>query len=115
MDREQLLNHVREFLAEIGAEEGYLFGSRARGDELLESDVDLLIVSDKFRDVKFPWRLVMLQEHWHLPHFLEALPYTREELTRLSRSRGMIIEALRSGIRIIPTSATLSTGNDGSS
>ena len=115
MDREQLLDYIGKFLAEIGAEEGYLFGSRARGDELLESDVDLLIVSDRFRDVKFPWRLVMLQEHWHLPHFLEALPYTREELSRLSRSRGVVVEALRRGIRVTPSSAKLGAGDDGSS
>ena len=115
MDREQLLDYLREFLAKIGADEGYLFGSRARGDELLESDVDLLVVSDKFRDIKFPWRLVMLQEHWHLPYFLEALPYTTEELDQLSRLRGVIAEALRSGIRITPTSTGLSTRDDGSS
>lgn len=102
MDREELLDYLRGFLARVGAEEGYLFGSRARGEELLNSDVDLVIVSDTFEGIQFPRRLVMLQEHWQLPYFLEALPYTREELVRLSRSRGVVAEAVRHGVRLSP-------------
>ena len=62
----------------------------------------MLIISDMFQGIKFPWRLVRLQEHWQLPYFLEALPYTREEAQGLLTSSGVVAEALRSGIRILP-------------
>ena len=100
MDRDQLLDHIRRFLQVIGAEEGYLFGSRARNEPLLNSDVDLLIVSDAFEGIPFPRRLVQMHRHWFLPYFLEALPYTRQEVARLSQSRGVVVAALRDGIHI---------------
>jgi len=86
----------------VGAEEGYLFGSRARGDHLENSDVDLLIISRRFAGLKFPWRLIALQEHWDLLFFLEALPYTREKAETLAATRGVVAEALSNGIRILP-------------
>ena len=61
-----------------------------------------LIVSDTFEGIQFPRRLVMLQEHWQLPYFLEALPYTREELARLSCSRGVVAQAAQHGVRLTP-------------
>ena len=102
MDREQLLDYIEGFLHAVGAEEGYLFGSRARGDHLADSDVDLLIFSRRFRGVKFPWRLVRLQEYWHLPYSLEALPYTREEVQTLLASSGVVAAALKEGVRVLP-------------
>lgn len=100
MDRDELLEYLRHFLRVIGAEEAYLFGSRARGEQLLNSDVDLLIIADAFDGIPFPRRLIQVHQHWSLPYFLEALPYTHQELTHLARSRGVVVAALRHGIRI---------------
>jgi predicted nucleotidyltransferase len=105
MDREELLAYIRHFLSAVKAEEGYLFGSRARGDHLENSDVDLIIISDSFQGVKFPWRLVGLQKHWDLPYFLEALPYTRAEAQSLVATSGVVAEALKTGIRVLPQKA----------
>ncbi len=96
----RLIDEIRAFLKEIGADEGVLFGSRARGDELEDSDVDLIVISDKFQGVGFSQRLVDLQRKWKSPLFLEALPYTSEELEKLSSTRGVVAIALRDGIRI---------------
>lgn len=103
MDNQQsqdLIAKIKEFLANVGAQEGILFGSRARGDALKTSDVDLIVIDDKFADMPFPRRLIYLSQHWTLPYFLEALPYTRAELERLSKTRGVVADALKNGIRI---------------
>jgi predicted nucleotidyltransferase len=38
---------VRAIVAEVGPRRIYLFGSRARGDQTTDSDIDLLIVEDQ--------------------------------------------------------------------
>jgi len=97
-----LIAYIKGFLKRVHAQEAFLFGSRVRGDNLLESDVDLIVVSEDFARVEFPHRLIFLHSHWDLPYFLEALAYTPEELSRLAKTRGVIAEALKSGIRITP-------------
>lgn len=103
MDTEQsqdIIEQIKEFLKNIGAEEAILFGSRARGDALETSDVDIIIIDDKFADMPFPRQLIYLSRHWTLSYFLEALPYTHAEFERLSKTRGVIVDALKNGIRI---------------
>ncbi|MGC9050023.1 nucleotidyltransferase domain-containing protein [Pyrobaculum sp.] len=63
----------------------YLFGSWARGDWLVDSDVDLVIVSPHFRGVPWLKRLEMLariEARLDLPLSLDVLPYTPEELEK---------------------------------
>ena len=50
---QDIIEQIKEFLKNIGAEEAILFGSRARGDALETSDVDIIIIDDKFADVPF--------------------------------------------------------------
>jgi len=101
-DFKDLMTEIADFLAVVGAEEGILFGSRAKGEELKTSDVDLIVISHKFAQQPFPERLVHLQQHWKLPLFLEALAYTPDELKRLAKTRGVVAEALKSGKKIKP-------------
>lgn len=96
----ELIAEVRAFLRRLGAREAILFGSRARGEELLHSDVDLIVISPTFAGRPFPERLRLLQEQWVLPYFLEGLPYTPEEIEKLRRSRGIVARALEEGIHI---------------
>ena len=100
MDKEELINEIRKFLKEINAEEAILFGSRATDQHLKRSDVDLIVIDDKFGTMKFVDRLVFLHRHWHLPYFLEGLPYTRDEFEQLEKTRGIIREAKAHGIVI---------------
>lgn len=97
---QDIIEQIKEFLKNIGAEEAILFGSRARGDALEISDIDIIIIDDKFADMPFPRRLIYISRHWTLPYFLEALPYTHAEFERLSKTRGVIVDALKNGIRI---------------
>ncbi len=101
MDKEKnaLIKNVRAFLSRVEAEEGILFGSRIRNENLENSDVDLIIISDKFAKKRFIERFYPLHKNWTLPYFLEAFPYTKAELKKLS-NRGVIRDALKNGIRI---------------
>lgn len=97
---DEVIAEIQALLRRIGAGEAILFGSRARGEELSNSDVDLIVVSPRFAGQPFPQRLVFLQQHWTLPLFLDGLPYTPEELERLRQSRGVVARALEEGIHI---------------
>ena len=93
---------IQGFLHRVGATRGILFGSRARGDYLASSDVDLIVISDEFADVSFPRRMVFLHENWDLPLYLEGLPYTEEEFARLKQTSGVVQDAMKHGVEIWP-------------
>ena len=44
----------------------YLFGSRAKGNYLLDSDYDIMVVSDRFSGVWFPERMSRMLDLWTL-------------------------------------------------
>ncbi|MBU7011410.1 MAG: nucleotidyltransferase domain-containing protein [Theionarchaea archaeon] len=100
MDREELIEEIKEFLKRIDAEQAILFGSRAANENLKRSDVNLVVIDDKFGTMKFVDRLVFLHKNWDLPYFLEGLPYTWKEFEQLEKTRGIIREAKRNGIII---------------
>jgi predicted nucleotidyltransferase len=74
-----------------------LFGSRGRGDELVDSDYDLLVVSAAF-DGLAPWdRIQACLDLWDLPEPLEVVPVTPAELERRRADLTIVGEALRTG------------------
>lgn len=79
MDKEEFIMEIMDFLKSIDAKEAILFGSRALDEHLKRSDVDLVVIDDKFSAMKFVDRLIFLLKHWKLPYFLEGLAYTGEE------------------------------------
>lgn len=99
--REELIEEIKRFLGRVGVEEAILYGSRARGDALRTSDVDLMLISPRFEGTRPHRRLRTLHEMWDpsLP-FLEALAYTPEEFEEARRHLGIERIADREGIRI---------------
>jgi len=60
----------------------YLFGSLARGDYLLDSDVDVIVVSDQLARMK-PWeRTAYLRRLAPTDVGFDIIGYTREEFER---------------------------------
>ncbi|RLI30564.1 hypothetical protein DRO48_03065 [Candidatus Bathyarchaeota archaeon] len=60
----------------------YLFGSLARGDYLLDSDIDLIVVSDQLAQMK-PWeRTAYLRRLAPANVGFDIIGYTREEFER---------------------------------
>lgn len=75
-----------------------LFGSRARGNHLLESDYDLLIVSNDFQGIPFPQRMARISELWDGPNEAEFLCYTPAEFAQKRQELGIVGTALEEGI-----------------
>ncbi|MEM4640676.1 MAG: nucleotidyltransferase domain-containing protein, partial [Thermofilum sp.] len=72
----------------IRVREAYLFGSYAKGTWLKTSDVDLVIVSEDFRGMRFLDRLDLINElQWKagIRPFVEAIPLTPEEFAERLR------------------------------
>ena len=74
-----------------------LFGSRSRGDELLRSDVDLLVISKDFDEIPFRKRPDIFLDNWKLPVDLEVLCYTPYEFERKKKEIGLIREVAKTG------------------
>ncbi len=64
-DFEELAPFVRHLMAGLRLRAVAVFGSRARGDDLRESDYDLAVVSDDFKGLNSYERRVRLNEAWH--------------------------------------------------
>ena len=77
------------------------FGSRARGEALKHSDLDLLIVSEAFRDVRWLDRPVRVLETLDLPFGVDLLCYTPEEYERKRGEFGIVRMASEEGIVLI--------------
>lgn len=93
---------LEEFLDAVHArwplERAILFGSRARGDELVASDYDLILVSEAFSGMGFGERIERIFELWHLPEPLQPLCYTPEEFERKKSEIGVVRVASREGL-----------------
>lgn len=74
-----------------------LFGSRARGDHLKTSDVDLIIVSEHFADKNWIQRMRDVSELWEGLVNIEALCYTPEEFNKKTQEIGIVREAVGTG------------------
>jgi hypothetical protein len=74
------------------------FGSRARGEALETSDLDLIVVSARFKDIPFlerPYRVLL---ELGIPRGLEFLCYTEEEFRRKCEEIGLVRTALEEGL-----------------
>jgi hypothetical protein len=75
-----------------------LFGSRARGDYLHDSDFDLIIVSPDFQDVHFMERIYQILEFWDYDWDVDILPYTPKEFQKKKNQIGIVNQAVREGL-----------------
>lgn len=92
---------VEKLKKKIDIERVIVFGSRARGDYLEDSDVDLIIISKDFEGVSFYERMDKLILLWESPLDLEALCYTPEEFEEKKKEIGIVSEAIKEGIEVI--------------
>lgn len=76
------------------------FGSRATGKAHQDSDIDIIIVSPKFRETKFRYRPLGFYRHWTLKYPVDFLCYTPEEFEKLRKRVSIVSEALKEGIEI---------------
>jgi predicted nucleotidyltransferase len=82
-------------LREIGARQVILFGSAARGEAGLDSDLDLLVVLET--DLNFVERLAFLYRMLLPQVDVDILAYTPEEMADLRESNPLVRRALAEG------------------
>ena len=100
--------HVKEALEKLTAKareeledaEIYLFGSYARGDWLLDSDVDLVIVSPRFEGLSIGERYVLVRRMLPARISVKVLAYTPEEFKRMKKRSVVLRDASRYWVRI---------------
>lgn len=91
---EEALNQLAKQLNEsYGPVEIYLFGSFARGDWLEDSDVDIIVVSEKFEGKPMPERVNAVRKLAPGNMAFEILAYTPKELEEVTRRSFTIQEA----------------------
>ena len=77
-----------------------LFGSRAREEEMKDSDYDVVVVSGAFEGVNFFRRTEIMYEYWNRDELLEAFCYTPKEFGEKKEQIGTVQNAVKTGIKI---------------
>ncbi|MDI6690003.1 MAG: nucleotidyltransferase domain-containing protein [Actinomycetota bacterium] len=85
---------------EFSPQKVIIFGSRAKGKARKESDLDVILVSSTFKDVKFLKRMPMVLRKIPFPKHIDYICYTPEELESLKDSSIILDEALKEGIEV---------------
>lgn len=81
------------------------FGSRARGEAIAESDLDLLIVSERFGAMPFLARASTVLADLEPSFAIDLLCYTPEEFRRKREELGIVSLALEEGIPLLARAA----------
>lgn len=98
--KQQLLRFKVRAAQELPIERLILFGSRAKGKTGRDRDVDLVIVSAKFRTMDFFERGAKMYDYWTLNYPVDFLCYTPEEFRKLRKQISIVAHAVREGIEI---------------
>lgn len=98
--REFLDAKLEEIRNEFSPTHIIVFGSRSKGHAREESDVDIIVVSDRFKDVPFPDRMGTFLIKISPKPAVDAFCYTPEEFEIMRKRIGVIADAAREGIWI---------------
>jgi len=96
----KLKKFKRNLSNEISVEKMIFFGSRASNRSHKNSDIDLIIVSNRFRKLKFRERSLGFYKYWDLNYPVDFLCYTPEEFKKMSKMITIVREAVKKGIEL---------------
>ena len=92
--------YVKKARTRINVKYALLFGSAARGTMNKDSDIDLIVLSDDFKNMDLGKRLVALSRlrgREFIKQPMDILGYTPSEFNSLARRSAMFAEAKRQG------------------
>jgi len=102
--KESLIKRLSAFKARLSekmpVEKMIFFGSHARGRAHKWSDVDLIVISKKFRGKRFRYRPLGFHRLWDIRYPVDFLCYTPEEFRKRRKEVTILREAEREGIEI---------------
>ena len=77
-----------------------LFGSRVHGKSTEDSDIDVIIVSDKFSEIRFVNRMYDILKKIRFPKHVDYICYTPEEFKDIVHSSIVIKDAVENGVEV---------------
>jgi len=77
-----------------------VFGSRARGTASRESDLDIIIIADRFAGIPFIERMPRMLKLVPFPKHVDYLCYTPDEFRRLNHTSSILIDAMDAPIEL---------------
>lgn len=97
----EAIEDLRGIRERLGIREAYLAGSFARGDWLLQSDIDLIIVSDRFEGKEIGERFWMIKKMLNTNISIDLLAFTCDEFEEAKNRSIILQDMLEYAIRII--------------
>ena len=91
---------IKKVRTVIRVDKFILFGSRARGDYSERSDIDLIIISKDFENVKSFKRSPALYLLWDAPYDIDIICLTPREFAQKITEVGIMRQAAAEGIEI---------------
>ena len=82
------------------------FGSRASGKPHKWSDIDLIIVSPKFKKMDFIERGAKMYDYWNLNYPVDFICYTPKEFKTREKHTTLVSQAIKTGIEIVEIEST---------
>lgn len=78
-----------------------IFGSRVKGKANKISDIDVIIVSDIFKELRFLQRMPYVLKKVKFEKHVDYLCYTPQELNEIKKTSFIVKEAIKEGIDIL--------------
>jgi hypothetical protein len=100
IEKEEVKNFLKKVKEKFETERIILFGSRAKGEYLKESDYDFLIISKKFEGIPFRERIIKVLDLTSKPWLFDVLCYTPAEFEKKKKEISIVREAVRKGKKI---------------
>ncbi|MFW5991208.1 MAG: nucleotidyltransferase domain-containing protein [Candidatus Nanoarchaeia archaeon] len=99
MDREQLLKEIENFKKKLPFDSRIIvFGSRIKNTNRKDSDVDLIVISEYFRDIKFNKRMPIMYDYWDMNYPVDFICYTPEEFEEKTKEVTIAKTAQQEGV-----------------
>ncbi len=91
---------MRDISEHYSPERIIFFGSRVKGTNLETSDIDMIIVSDKFSGIPFPQRISDFYTLLKISENVDVICLSQDEFDERSNKITVVREAVREGIEI---------------
>lgn len=104
MDRKTVINYLKEFKKKINrhypVKHFIIFGSMVTDSYKIDSDIDLIIVSERFSDYNFIDRAGLMYDYWNYDCPVDFLCFTPKEFEEKKKGISIVKEALKEGLNI---------------
>lgn len=96
----QLVKVKKNISKDFPVDRMIFFGSHASGKPHKWSDIDLIIVSRKFKSLDFIERGAKMYNYWNLKYPVDFVCFTPEEFKERAERTSIVSEAIKTGIEI---------------